>query len=64
MSSVRILSNKRAKSQIKFGLFQARVLSSKAQRYEKNQGDRFLNETMKWISLQKPVPLILHECSQ
>jgi hypothetical protein len=24
-----------------------------------NQGDRFLNETMKWISLQKPVPLIL-----
>jgi hypothetical protein len=25
----------------------------------KNQGDRFLNETMKWISLQKPVPLIL-----
>jgi hypothetical protein len=25
----------------------------------KNHGDRFLNETMKWISLQKPVPMIL-----
>jgi hypothetical protein len=26
---------------------------------KKNHGDRFLNETMKWISLQKPVPMIL-----
>jgi hypothetical protein len=23
-----------------------------------DHGDRFLNETMKWISLQKPVPMI------
>ena len=28
-------------------------------RGQQNQGDRFLNETIKWISLQKPVPLIL-----
>ena len=30
---------------------------------KKNQGDRFLNETIKWISLQKPVPLILFRTS-
>ena len=33
-------------------------VSSNLEKRRKNHGDRFLNETMKWISLQKPVPMI------